>query len=329
MSDINISVYPLGKDSQVICREVISELKSVKCCYNYSENGQLTSEQYRSFESSIKEELLNCDLLILVSNLNYPSEQRKVMMILDIAEQLTIVTVVFSIKPILLLNWLSKIYFRSGVYKEDREVGALDQNFQKIISKTALIQLKSGLSYIDCIDYNVNDFYLNIDPIYCIDFTNYKHQDKKQILENFYSRTHKEIELAPLTIHYLSEGFNDLSTRLILAIRSITEPIVEQELIGIDFANYRLAFNNKGLYQTKHFTQKELLKAKKSNERWLSASVIIVTVFLKVEHAIDVFSQISTTISILLERDKPLWLCAAVIDEQVRDEPIITVIYKP
>lgn len=127
--------------------------------------------------------------------------------------------------------------------------------------------------------------------------------------------------------YYTNKGFNDLSTKLILAIRGISEPMVRQELVGVDFADYRLAFENKGLYQTKTFTQEALLKAKENNEPWLAASVIIVTIFLKVDGAIDVFSKISTTISNMLEGGELFWLCTAVIDEQIKDEPMIIITY--
>jgi cell division GTPase FtsZ len=116
--------------------------------------------------------------------------------------------------------------------------------------------------------------------------------------------------------------------KLILTIKAIVEPITKQELIGIDFADYRLVFENKGFYQTKTFTQKALLKAKENNENWLTASVIIVTIFLKVDGAIKVFNKVSEAISNMLEGNDPLWLFTAVIEEKVNNEPMIVVIYR-
>ncbi|MBU2872121.1 hypothetical protein [Colwellia sp. E2M01] len=331
MSSINISVYPLDKTSQATCFPVTAELKELEWNFNYCDTAQLTTEK-NSTKDLIKKEVQNCDLLILVGNLNYPSTQRKIMQFLSVAKQLGVLTIVFSIAPIMLLNWSSKYYVKCDAYKEDREIGTLQGNFEKTLSKTVLIQLQSGLSDIDAIDYDVNDFYDDVSPVYQLDFSNDKRQNESEILAGFYARFNNtnltNIDSTPLINHYFKK-FSSLSTSLVLAIKALLDPLTKQGPIGIDFADYRLAFERKGLYQTKLFTQELLLASKENNERWFQASTVVVTIFLKANDAIKVFNETSLVISNMLEKHDVLWLFTAVIEEHCFDNPVISITYKP
>ena len=315
MPEINIYAYPLGEDSKIICSHIASEINDIKWCFSYSDN--------------INKELLNCDLLILIANLNYPSELRQVIWIMRAAEQSAIPIVVCTITPILLLRWGKMSYHRSPAYKDDREIGTLESYFHQVLSKTAVIQLESGLSYSYCEDYDVHDFYKNIKHVSTL------FRDKKSIKktpQKFDIKSikvdQKNIARTPLVRHYSAKGFKPICIDFLLKIKAIVGPITRQELIGVDFADYDLAFANKGLYQTVIYTQEALSNARVNNGYWFKANVIIATIFLNSESALDRFSTISKLISNMLKVSEALLLIAPVIDECAQDEPIISIIYK-
>jgi len=136
------------------------------------------------------------------------------------------------------------------------------------------------------------------------------------------------ITTTPFIQYFLAKGLDPLSINLILTIKAIVDPVTRQELIGVDFADYRLAFANKGLYQTRLCTSEVLFKIQENNDNWLKAKVIIVTIFLNTEHTLDVFSTTSSSICYRLKGSDALLLIAPVISERVQGEPIISIIYK-
>ncbi|ALO35864.1 hypothetical protein CMT41_14890 [Colwellia sp. MT41] len=136
------------------------------------------------------------------------------------------------------------------------------------------------------------------------------------------------IATTPFIQYYLAKGLELLSINLILTIKAIVEPVTQQELIGVDFTDYCLAFANKGFYQTKLYTQETLFKAEVNSDSWLKAKVIIVTIFLSTDHALDVFSATSTSICNMLEESNALLLFAPVIAEHAQDEAVIALLYK-
>lgn len=131
----------------------------------------------------------------------------------------------------------------------------------------------------------------------------------------------------PLIRKYSNRGIDIFSIQLILLIRALVDPMIKQ-FIGVDFDDYRLAFVNKGFYQTSFFNKETLFQSKINNESWLQATVIIVTIFLKIEGAINEFSRTSAVIRNMLEENEPLWLFTAVIEEKANNEPMITVLYQ-
>lgn len=131
-----------------------------------------------------------------------------------------------------------------------------------------------------------------------------------------------------LTKHYINEGFDYLSTKLIVAIRSSIDPVIRQELIGVDFADYRLVFATKGFYQIKEYSYEALNQAKVNNDNWLKAQVIFVTIHLNNKYAIDVYSSTSSAICNMLEKSDALLLIVPVIEGCVQDEPVIFITYK-
>jgi hypothetical protein len=143
-----------------------------------------------------------------------------------------------------------------------------------------------------------------------------------------YSPYNNLLEVTPLINQYLASDLDILSIKLLFLLKSIVEPITRQELIGVDFADYRLAFANKGLYQTRLCTSEVLFKIQENNDNWLKAKVIIVTIFLNTDHALDVFSTTSSSICYRLKGSNALLLIAPVISERVQGEPIISIIYK-
>jgi hypothetical protein len=134
------------------------------------------------------------------------------------------------------------------------------------------------------------------------------------------------LEVTTFINQYLARELDILSIKLLL--KSIVEPITRQELIGVDFADYRLAFANKGLYQARLCTSEVLFKTEESNDYWLKAKVIIVTIFLNTDHALDIFSTTSSSICNRLKGSDALLLIAPVINERIQGEPIISLIYK-
>jgi hypothetical protein len=134
-------------------------------------------------------------------------------------------------------------------------------------------------------------------------------------------------ESTVLTRHYMSEGFSYLSTKLIIAIRAVTDPIISQAIIGVDFANYRLAFANKGFYQTKEYSYEALNQAEVNNDNWLKATVIFATIYLKNKDAIDVYSSISNAICNKFRGSDALLLICPIIEERVQGKALIIMIY--
>lgn len=125
----------------------------------------------------------------------------------------------------------------------------------------------------------------------------------------------------------INKGLEHLSVQLILSIKAITEPMIKQELIGVDIADYRWAFEHKGLYQTKLFTKEALDKALVNRDHWLKAKVIVATIYLHQYKAIDIFSTTSETICNMLRGNNAALLIAPVIGEHVQDDPIISMMY--
>jgi hypothetical protein len=134
-------------------------------------------------------------------------------------------------------------------------------------------------------------------------------------------------ESTVLTRHYMSEGFSYLSTKLIIAIRAVTDPVIRQELIGVDFANYRLAFANKGVYQTKEYSYEALNQTEVNNDNWLKAKIIFATIYLKNKDALDVYSSTSNAICNMLKESDALLLICPIIEERVQGKALIIMIY--
>jgi hypothetical protein len=134
-------------------------------------------------------------------------------------------------------------------------------------------------------------------------------------------------ESTVLTRHYMSEGFSYLSTKLIIAIRAVTDPIISQAIIGVDFANYRLAFANKGFYQTKEYSYEALNQTEVNNDNWLKATVIFATIYLKNKDALDVYSSISNAICNKLRGSDALLLICPIIEEYAEYSPTIIIFY--
>ncbi|MEI6893483.1 MAG: hypothetical protein V5789_02385 [Colwellia sp.] len=130
-----------------------------------------------------------------------------------------------------------------------------------------------------------------------------------------------------LTQHYISEGVDHLSTKLIVAIRAVIDPVIRQDLIGVDFADYRLAFANKGFYQTKEYSYEALNQAEVNNDNWLQAKVIFVTIYLNRKDAIDVYSEVSTSVCNMLKESHARLLITPVIEGRVQNKAVITIIY--
>jgi hypothetical protein len=141
------------------------------------------------------------------------------------------------------------------------------------------------------------------------------------------SQEKSRTKITPFIQHYTTKGFNSLSVRLIIAIKAIVEPVARQELIGVDFADYCLVFADKGLYQTKLYTQEGLSKVNIKNDSWLRAKVITATVFLPSDNALDSFSVISTSICNMVEGSNTLLLITPVIAECTQGEPAVVIIY--
>jgi cell division GTPase FtsZ len=135
-------------------------------------------------------------------------------------------------------------------------------------------------------------------------------------------------EPTTLTQHYISEGFDHLSTKLIVAIRAVTDPVIRQELIGVDFANYRLAFANQGFYQTKEYSYEALNQAEVNNDNWLQAKVIFATIYLKNKDALDVYSSTSGAICNMLKGSDALLLICPIIEEYVHSAPVTVIFFK-
>lgn len=131
----------------------------------------------------------------------------------------------------------------------------------------------------------------------------------------------------PFVQHYTTKGFNSLLVRLIITMRAIVEAITRQELIGVDFADYCLFLADKGLYQTKLYTQNGLSKVSIKNDSWLNAKSITATIFLPSDNALDLFSVISTSICNMVEGSNTLLLITPVIAECVKGEPVVVIIY--
>jgi len=134
-------------------------------------------------------------------------------------------------------------------------------------------------------------------------------------------------ESTTLTQHYTSKGFGTLSTQLIVAIRAVTDPVIRQELIGVDFDNYRLAFANKGFYQTKEYSYEALNQAEENNDNWLQARVIFATIYLKNKDALDIYSSTSSAICNMLKGSDALLLVCPIIEEYVESSPSIIIFY--
>jgi len=134
-------------------------------------------------------------------------------------------------------------------------------------------------------------------------------------------------KFASLTQHYISEGLSYLSTRLMIAIRAIIDPVIRQELIGVDFADYRLAFANKGFYQIKEYSYEFLIQAEVNNYNWLQVKVIFATIYLNSKDAIDIYSSASRAISNMLNGSDALLLVCPVIEEYVECAPTIVIFY--
>jgi hypothetical protein len=130
-----------------------------------------------------------------------------------------------------------------------------------------------------------------------------------------------------LTQHYIGEGFSYLSAQLIVAIRAVADPVIRQELIGVDFADYCLAFANKGFYQIKNYYYEALIQAEVNNDNWLQAKVIFVTIYLNRKDAIDVYSEISTSVCNMLSESDTLLLILPIIEERVQGKTLTTIIY--
>jgi len=131
----------------------------------------------------------------------------------------------------------------------------------------------------------------------------------------------------PLIQHYISEGFSYLSTTLIVAIRSFIDPVIKQELIGVDFADYRLILAKKSFYQTETYSYETLIQADTNNDNWLQAKVIVATIYLNGKDAMDVYSEISTSVCNMLRESDALLLILPIIDERVQGKPLTTIIY--
>lgn len=140
--------------------------------------------------------------------------------------------------------------------------------------------------------------------------------------------TSSMIATTPFIQNYLAKGLAPLSINFILTIKAIVDPVTRQELIGVDLTDYYLAFANKGFYQTKLYLHETLRKTEVTNDNWLEAKVIIATIFLNTEYAINIFSDISSSIMKLIVESDALLLIVPVIEEHVQDEPVISIIYK-
>jgi hypothetical protein len=127
----------------------------------------------------------------------------------------------------------------------------------------------------------------------------------------------------PLIHFYKSKGLSSLSINLLLGIKSIVSPMTRQEVIGVDFADYRLAFKQKGFYYTKLYQAECLGNAELDNDSWLNANIVIMTIYLNAHNAVNILSETSTLVSNMLKANNVIWLLTAVIEERVKGDPLI------
>ena len=99
--------------------------------------------------------------------------------------------------------------------------------------------------------------------------------------------------------------------------------MTRQEVIGVDFADYRLAFKKKGFYYTKLYQTEYLRNAKLDSDSWLNANIVIMTIYLNAHNAVNILSETSTLVSNILKANNVIWLLTAVIEESVKGEPLI------
>lgn len=128
--------------------------------------------------------------------------------------------------------------------------------------------------------------------------------------------------------HYNFKGFNQLSIELILAIKAIADALNKQNLIGVDFADYRLALEIKDLYRIQILCQEELSKTGGTKDFWGSSNVVISTAFLSPQNVFTSFSNVSTQIvNSFAEHNNGLLLLAPVIEDVIVSSPVIVMIY--
>jgi len=128
--------------------------------------------------------------------------------------------------------------------------------------------------------------------------------------------------------HSNAEDYSVLSMNLLITLKALVEPITQQALIGVDFADYQLALACKGYYHTSLYTAVDLTKANNLTAGWQQSEIIIVSIFLNTNNALEVFYDTSELICNILKKSNAKLLIAPIIDEYITKEPLVSITYK-